>query len=81
MEETPWEGRYYDEVEKFADQCRKLHKSNPYDLVALDHIMNALMTCLWDKGFSQTEIRTAFDGAISDMPRYAAGEERRGDRR
>jgi len=35
------------------------------------------MTELWDRNFSQSEIRTAFEVAISDMPRYAAGEERR----
>ena len=36
------------------------------------------MTELWDKGFSQSEISRAFEGAIADMPRYAAGEERNG---
>ena len=35
------------------------------------------MTELWDRNFSQSEIQTAFEAAISDMPRYAAGEERR----
>jgi hypothetical protein len=35
------------------------------------------MTELWDRNFSQTEIRTAFEEAIIDMPRYTAGEERR----
>jgi hypothetical protein len=35
-----------------------------------------LMTELWDRNFSQTEIRAA-RSAIEDMPRYAAGEERR----
>ena len=39
--------------------------------------ITCLMTELWDKGFSQTEIREAFTGAVTDMPRYAAGEERR----
>jgi hypothetical protein len=35
------------------------------------------MTELWDKGFSQTEIREAFTAAVTDMARYATGEERR----
>jgi hypothetical protein len=42
--------------------------------------MNDLMTELWDNGFSQSETRSAFEKAFADMPRYAAGEERRGDR-
>jgi hypothetical protein len=41
-------------------------------------IVNTLMTELWDRGFSQTEIRHAFQDALSDMNRYAAGAERRG---
>jgi hypothetical protein len=36
------------------------------------------MTELWDNGFGQAEIRTVFEEAIRDMPRYAAGQERRG---
>nr|WP_250814276.1 hypothetical protein [Neorhizobium tomejilense] len=40
-------------------------------------IINTLMTELWDRNFSQEEIRTAFQAALDDMPRYAAGEERR----
>ena len=36
--------------------------------------VNDLMTELWDNGFSQTEIREAFEDAVRDMPRYAAEE-------
>jgi hypothetical protein len=43
----------------------------------LDMVVNALMTEFWDQGFSQTEIRHAFMSAVSDMDRYAAGNERR----
>jgi hypothetical protein len=43
----------------------------------LDFIINCFVTELWDRNFSQSEIRTAFEGAVLDMPRYAAGEERR----
>jgi hypothetical protein len=35
------------------------------------------MTALWDRGFSQSDIRSAFERAIAEMPRYAAGQERR----
>jgi hypothetical protein len=43
----------------------------------LDFIINCFMTELWDRNFSQSEIRAAFEGTVSDMPRYAAGQERR----
>jgi hypothetical protein len=80
-QEEPWEGRRSMEVRAFATKVEELHRSNPYELNALDHIMNELMTELWDHGFSQTEIRAAYEKAVADMPRYAAGEERRGDRK
>jgi len=51
---------------------------NPHHAAApLKHIINTLMTELWDRNFSQSEIRAALEAAINDMPRYAAGEERR----
>lgn len=34
------------------------------------------MTELWDNGSSQSEITTAFNKAIADMPHYATGQER-----
>lgn len=37
--------------------------------------MTHLITELWDHGFSQTEIREAFEAALAELPRYAAGEE------
>jgi len=78
-DETPWEGQCYKAAWIFGRQCADLAKSNPYgDLVdPLGTLINTLMTELWDNGFSQTEIRIAFEEAIRDMPRYAAGEERR----
>lgn len=39
--------------------------------------INTLMTELWDRSFSQSEIRAAFTAALEDMNRYAAGQERR----
>jgi hypothetical protein len=41
------------------------------------NIINTLMTELWDRNFSQQEIRTAFQAALDDMPRYTAGVDRR----
>jgi hypothetical protein len=79
----------YDENEKvlfgardaayvFGEQCAKFRDHNGYsEIVPLDDIIITLMTELWDRGFSQTQIRTAFESALKDMNRYAAGEEQR----
>ena len=77
-EEIPWEGQAMTATWAFARTCLELAKCNPYEHDALTWVMNTLMTELWDNGFSQSEIRTAFEHAIEDMPRYAAGEEKRG---
>ena len=76
--ESPWEGRCADAAYQFALRCAELVTENPYNSTApLIGIINSLMTELWDRNFSQTEIRAAFEEALKDMPRYAAGEERR----
>lgn len=76
--EVPWEGQCADAAYQFAFRCADLVTRNPHNLVApLNGIINNLVTELWDRNFSQSEIRTAFEEAIKDMPRYAAGEERR----
>ena len=73
-----WEGLCADAAYEFGLRCARLVTSNPYRSVApLNSIINSLMTELWDRNFSQSEIRVAFEGAIKDMPRYAAGQERR----
>jgi hypothetical protein len=61
---------------QLALNCADLKKRNPGEPV-LDFLINTLMTELWDNGFSQSEIRTAFEAAIADMPRYTAGHEKR----
>lgn len=78
-EQIPWEGECLQAAAEFAQRCRELAQSNPHDLIALDEIVNTLMTELWGNNFSQTEIRSAFENAMVDMPRYAAGLERRSD--
>lgn len=79
-ERDAWQLRLHDSAWQFGRECRDLHRSNPFEgLVVLENLMNTLMTELWDNGFSQTEIRTAFEQAIADMPRYAAGLEKRSD--
>jgi hypothetical protein len=77
-DEVPWESQCADAAYEFGLQCASLVARNPQPSAApLDRTINCLMTELWDRNFSQSEIRTAFEAAISDMPRYAAGEERR----
>jgi hypothetical protein len=77
---NPWEGRTSSAAYNFGIECAKLRDSNPYDLPALTEIMTTLATELWDRGFSQTEIRSAFHTGADLLIRYCAGEERRGDR-
>jgi hypothetical protein len=63
-------------IYQFAVAVRAFHDSNPWPQYPfLEQAMNTLMTELWDRCFSQTEIREAFQAAINDLPRYAAGEE------
>ena len=72
---VPWEGKCDAAVVAFARQCVELKQSNPYQLAPLESIFNTLMTELWDNGFSQSEIRSAFEIALRDMPRYTVGQE------
>ena len=77
-DEVPWELRTVDAAYEFGLRCAKLVTENPHNYPApLHNIINSFMTELWDRNFSQGEIRTAFEEAIKDMPRYAAGCERR----
>ena len=66
-------------AEEFAATCARYHAADPYpsEAAPLDLAINVLMTGLWDQGFSQTQIHAAFEAALADMNRYAAGEERR----
>jgi len=73
-----WQGRAIDAAMLFARTCADLSKDVPYPSSGLEDIINTIMTELWDNGFSQPEIRNAFEKAIADMPRYAAGQEKRG---
>ena len=78
QEINPWEGQCLKAADDFASKCTELYSSNPYSEVPLESIINTLMTELWDRGFSQSEIRSAFEKAVADMNRYAAGKDRRG---
>jgi hypothetical protein len=77
-DEVPWEGRCADAAYEFGLRCAELVARNPHNAAAsLNFIINCFMTELWDRNFSQREIRTAFDEATKDRPRYAAMAERR----
>ena len=72
------EGSYADAAYDFGLRCAVLATENLNNVPApLNGIINDLMTELWDRNFSQSEIRAAFLDAVKDLPRYAAGEERR----
>jgi hypothetical protein len=81
-ERVPWEGRCLDAATQLAEHSAQLKKENPYpETDTLQCIADDLITELWDRFFSQTEIRSAFENALANLPKYAAGEERRGDKR
>ena len=63
---------------QMAVVCARLRTSDtPAGSDPLGFVVNALVTEFWDQGFSQSDIRAAFNAALADMNRYAAGEERR----
>jgi hypothetical protein len=71
-----WQSRWLDAVCELAATLKDLELANPWpEQPLLPQAMNYLMTELWDRSFSQTEIRAAFEDAVADMPRYAAGDE------
>jgi hypothetical protein len=76
-DQAPWEGQCADAAYEFGLRCANLVARNPHSVdVPLNFIINCFMTELWDRNFSQSEIQTAFEEAMKDMPHYA-GEERR----
>lgn len=63
-------------VQDLAELLKESHRHNPWpEQPLLPQAMNYLMTELWDRCFSQNEIFDAFQAAVADMPRYAAGDE------
>jgi len=71
-----WQARLYEAVHRFSVELRALQNSNPWpDQPVLEQAINTLATELWDRCFSQTEIRSALVDAAADLPRYGAGEE------
>lgn len=74
-----WQTDLHEAVYRLSVSLRELHETNPWpeDHPVLSQAINTLATELWDRCFSVTEIRTAFDEAAADLARYAAGHETR----
>jgi len=75
----PWDAYTIMATSNFALRCAEISTQSGHPAEPLTHIMLSLMTELWDRNFSQSEIRAAFEDAMSDLPRYAAGQERRSE--
>lgn len=68
--------RAYVAAAQLADACGELRSfDSEVGRYPAHHLLNYLMTELWDHGFSQTEIRASFAYALDDLDRYAAGKE------
>ena len=73
-----WQTRLYEASHRFSTALKELHQTNPWpENPVLEQAIDTLATELWDRGFSQTDIGTAFQRALADLTRYAAGEEAR----
>ena len=79
-EEDAWRLRGLNLAHEYSLRCKELRETNPYDFPAISNIARDLLTELWDQGFSVSEIKAGFGLAISELPQYAAGEDRRGDK-
>ncbi|MFM5892929.1 MAG: hypothetical protein ACKOQM_00635 [Novosphingobium sp.] len=74
--EDAWTDKWLAAVQDLSDFLRDHHKTNPWpNLPLLPQTMIYLMTELWDRSFSQTEIRTALEEALAAMPQYTRGQE------
>ena len=71
-----WQTELYEASYRFSLALRDLSDSNPWpEQPVLGQAINTLATELWDRCFSLTEIKTAFEEAAADLPRYAAGQD------
>ncbi|CUS46354.1 MAG: hypothetical protein V4610_23350 [Pseudomonadota bacterium] len=71
-----WQTRLCEASHRFSTALKELHQTNPWpENPTLEQAINMLATELWDRGFSQTDIGSAFRNALADLPRYTAGDE------
>lgn len=55
-----WQSKWLSAVYQLAATLKELERTNPWpDQPLLPQAVNYLMTELWDRGFSQTQIRQA----------------------
>jgi hypothetical protein len=71
-----WQSQLNEVVFRLSVSLKELNDTNPWhEHPVLEQAINTLATELWDRCFSQTEIKAAFERAIADLPRYAGGED------
>jgi hypothetical protein len=71
-----WQTRLLNAAYDLSVTLKELHDTNPWpEHAVLPQAINTLATELWDRCFGLTEIRTSFEEAAADLPRYAAGQE------
>ncbi|HQS68848.1 MAG: hypothetical protein B7Y36_08745 [Novosphingobium sp. 28-62-57] len=74
--DAAWQDAGLAAVQSFAGELRGLHRSNPWpNIPILPQAMAYLMTELWDRGFTQTQIREGFEAALAELPQYTLGDE------
>ena len=71
-----WQTALYEASYRFSVALRELNDSNPWpEQPVLGQAINTVATELWDRCFSLTEIKTAFEAAAADLPRYTGEQE------
>ena len=71
-----WQTRLYEASYQFSVVLRELTDTYPWpENPVLGQAINTLATELWDRCFTLSEIRKAFEEASGDLPRYTAGQE------
>ncbi|MBP6555713.1 MAG: hypothetical protein KA233_08535 [Novosphingobium sp.] len=73
-----WTDKWLAAVHDYSNFLRDHHETNPWpDRPFLSQSMIYLMTELWDREFSLSEIRAAFAEALAELPHYTQGHESR----
>jgi hypothetical protein len=71
-----WQAAGMASVQSFAGELRGLHRSNLWpNIPILPQAMAYLMTELWDRGFTQTQICEGFEAALAELLKYTLGHE------
>lgn len=77
-QEDAWQMRYANILEGFGIALYDLHHTNPWpERPALNLAISDIACDLWKRGFSETEIRAAYEFALAGLPNYTAGQDKR----